>query len=571
MGTVVAGAVAAGTGLFSTLFGGAPAPQPPLVMESTASPWAPPDPLEPGIAAGTADPFDLQQYPDQPAYIGDAVSENLTAAKDAAAQSALDLGTMLKDGVVGFGKAIAYIPLVALEGYVQIGRLLATAHKEYTEGGPGVFWDMITPSVAWDTLSNIWGSVGKEVLPIDEFGSFFDPNASLEEKLWAVPSAVIKITAMIMVSEKLATRPVRGLSRDFTLIKSVKPPGPAAVKGAMGITGSKAAPRLAKAESGFFDTLSRANKGKLKTAWKSQLEKAASKVKRFRKAMKPGNVQGQLEAVLEVQKEPLAIDSLNAKDKRFIRSFNKQLKKLQNKAVEVTREQIAREMGVKPDQVEVFKATNPKAPGTKPKAKMDQDLTMRVTKDGKTMDVPMDKLQKTYDENFYRAAGSPKNTTPEQLGRDCRNVAVDRHSAEAFGMSPDDFHKMQLGEPTSHADTVGRTMQYKADEAFARADKLAKSGNFKDAMTERWLGQRETIKSFNNQVKTRVDYLSRQASPEKMAAINKKVASVERTISEMEKMLEKGASPVQIDDFLRSRSTTAEELTKKVADIYKGL
>lgn len=181
------------------------------------------EPFPADIAAGTADPFDLQKYPNQPGYIGDAVHENLTAAMDAVGPTLVDSGAALKDGVIGFVKGIASIPVVALEGYVEIGRLLATAHTEATEGGPGVFSDMVSPSVGWDTLKNIFGPLGKEVLPIDELKSLFDSNASLEEQLWAIPSAAVKLANLIMMSEKLATKAVPGLDPNFTFIKSAKP------------------------------------------------------------------------------------------------------------------------------------------------------------------------------------------------------------------------------------------------------------------------------------------------------------------------------------------------------------
>lgn len=178
------------------------------------------------VAAGTADPFDLQKYPNQPGYIGDVVNENLTAAQDAVSPAVADASVALKDGVIGFVKGLASIPITALEGFVQIGRLLAETHTEVTQGGTGLFKDMTSPSVLWDTLKNISIPLGKalpELLPIEEFKSFFDSNASLEEKLWAIPSAVVKIANLIMMSEKLATKPVPGLPPMSTFIKSAKP------------------------------------------------------------------------------------------------------------------------------------------------------------------------------------------------------------------------------------------------------------------------------------------------------------------------------------------------------------
>jgi len=215
-GTVVAGAIAAGIGLVNTLFGAAP---PPSSLINFDGPMPPPTDL----AGGTADPFNTQKYPNQPAYIGDAISENLDIAKDAAGQTVVDTGVALKDGVVGFVKGVASIPITALEGFVQIGRLIAVAHDDATSGRPSILSDLGSRDVRWDTLKNIWDTLGKEVLPIEEVKSFFDPHASLEEKLWAIPSAAVKLANLILMSEKLATKPVPGLPANFTLIKSAKP------------------------------------------------------------------------------------------------------------------------------------------------------------------------------------------------------------------------------------------------------------------------------------------------------------------------------------------------------------
>jgi hypothetical protein len=256
-GTVIAGIIAAIAGFLNSLLGLPPVPVTPTAppgkpalpanvpgKEAVKPPQkAPPgatkphrktpvdplafppgmEPLPTDIASGTADPFNLQKYPNQPAYIGDAIAENLGIAKDATGQTVLDTGVALKDGVVGFVKGVASIPITALEGFVQIGRLIAVAHDDATSGRPSILSDLGSRDVRWDTLKNIWDTLGKEVLPIEEVKSFFDPHASLEEKLWAIPSAAVKISNLILMSEKLATKPVPGLPANFTLIKSAKP------------------------------------------------------------------------------------------------------------------------------------------------------------------------------------------------------------------------------------------------------------------------------------------------------------------------------------------------------------
>jgi hypothetical protein len=49
--------------------------------------------------------------------------------------------------------------------------------------------------------------VKTEVLPVDEIGSFFDKDASLEERLWAVPAAATKIAGLLLGGAKVTTVP----------------------------------------------------------------------------------------------------------------------------------------------------------------------------------------------------------------------------------------------------------------------------------------------------------------------------------------------------------------------------
>gem|GEM_PF-6077173 len=67
-------------------------------------------------------------------------------------------------------------------------------------------------------------TIGHELLPIDEIGSFFDPHADMETRLWAIPSAAAKIAGILTAFERLATMPVPGLGQTTTLIPSVRAP-----------------------------------------------------------------------------------------------------------------------------------------------------------------------------------------------------------------------------------------------------------------------------------------------------------------------------------------------------------
>jgi hypothetical protein len=60
---------------------------------------------------------------------------------------------------------------------------------------------------AWHPVDKLWHFVKTEILPWDELNSFRDPHASLEEKLWAVPAAAIKIAGILVGLETPTTKP----------------------------------------------------------------------------------------------------------------------------------------------------------------------------------------------------------------------------------------------------------------------------------------------------------------------------------------------------------------------------
>jgi len=613
-GTVVAGAVAAGVGLVGALFGATPPSTSDPGIEPT-TPDAPPSPEAPRI--GLAESFH-EIPPDQGR---DIAGGPVRLPSDMELFGTPPVESVLDQTIMNIFDDLRTVPgdlfdkaKWVFDGVTNVDNLKGAADKveKLTEQLDG--WkeqkakdavDYIQdaardPSKPFKDLEEAQKSAAKSVAENLLIPILQDPFAALKSLLgvefwekamdWRLPLvdrfgnsviATLNTIALIEGASGLKGWFLGGAEKKAAaeaLIGSQakdKLPGAtgAALKGEEAVTkaGTAKIPKV-KPAPGFFDEVSAAEKAKLKTIWSNDAKKTESRIKAFKDAMKPdGDLESRTKAILEIQRDPLAIRKLNLEDKRVIKSFNKRLAEIRNEALEDTRRLIAEREGVGLEQVEVFKATNPKAPGAKIKAGMDQDLTVRIREaDGTLRDVPAKKLQGIYDDSFYKAAGSPEGTTAAQLGKDCRNVAVDQHSAEAFGMAPDDWKEMQLGKGTASTDTVARTMEYKSNEAFARADELAKSGNKSAALKERYLGQRETVKAFNNQIKTRAEYIGRVA-PEKMAEVKVKIAGVEGTIKKMDEMIAKGSSPVQIDDFLRSQNTTAEDVSKQVADIYRGL
>jgi hypothetical protein len=158
----------------------------------------------------------------------------LHAKEFAKATKASAVGTVVavKDGVVGFTKGIIAIPGAIFQGYKELGNLflegcMDTARDFWNpnplERRSGLLDDLMNPDVIMQTGENLYETVGKELLPIEEIKCFFEGDATLEEKLCAIPSIAAKIANVIMMSPKIATMPVRGIPKDLTLLRSAKP------------------------------------------------------------------------------------------------------------------------------------------------------------------------------------------------------------------------------------------------------------------------------------------------------------------------------------------------------------
>jgi hypothetical protein len=602
-GTVIPGAVTVGVGLIGLLFGGVSGAPP-------SGPWTPPegpaltfgDPgaqpggwgtspstLAPGTdtAAGTVDPFsakldpyqgrqtlfdtfgntflrsgtDLERLKDHFFLVtyetGDSIWSGLTNTENW--QKAKD---WLADGFKG---AIGD-PGGLFEGYV-----------EATKDGAKLVYN-----AASDSLKALANDPMGPLRDIAEgFGKAMDPNLDpvdrVSESTWATLNAVGLLEGGLMLKnigkeglKKALGGGAKGLAKAGT--KSGEDAAKLAAKAA------KAA-KLTKAQLSPFAKPAGATKGSLEKLWSQRMGQANKNVKAWTQALNSPDAKTRLNAVLKVQKDPLSVQTLNKKlDEKLVRTFKESVGNIQNKAMDKTRAEVAARLGVPESNIRPKRVTNPQQAGEKLKAGMDQDFTIQIKgENGEFRDLRPSELsskdaQAIYDKHFYDAAGRPPGTTAEQLSRDCRNVHTTGDSAEAWGLKQDDFDKLTRGEPTSHPDTIVKTMEYKANEAFRKADELFAMNDRKGALAERFLGQRETVKAYRNQIKARVDFLTKGGKDLEMVQwTNKKLAGVKGTVEEMDRMIGKGASPVQIDDFLRSRHTTSEELAKQVADTYGAL
>ena len=211
----------------------APSRRPLTVIGGLQLPDFPEFPPDAGIAGGTPllDPG-AETLADKLMNAVGYVVENPYV--QATGQTIADAGTALKDGVGGFLQGLAMIPqgIVStigniLSGYVEIGRLGREIYNDVSSGRSIIGGRSIV-GVGLDTLrrswDDLWSSVGREMLPVEELKSLFDRNASLEERLWAFPAAVVKGARLLMLPalRGVAASPVPGLGKVPSLIPSVR-------------------------------------------------------------------------------------------------------------------------------------------------------------------------------------------------------------------------------------------------------------------------------------------------------------------------------------------------------------
>ncbi len=155
-----------------------------------------------------------------------------------------EAGSKVVEGVVFVGKGYVELgdallhPLDTLEGMQETGKNIVTGTMNWMDKHVGrelakECRDAFNEGRYVDALSSfakiegtmIWEAgkgIGQELLPVEEMQSLFDPNASLEEKLWAFPAAVAKLANLLTMSEAAMTMPVPGIDKATTLIPSVE-------------------------------------------------------------------------------------------------------------------------------------------------------------------------------------------------------------------------------------------------------------------------------------------------------------------------------------------------------------
>lgn len=592
-GTVVAGAVAAGTGLINSLFGGAP-PAPPTPPQQPVTDWVtdrkkPPGLLEEGVLELTVEnikdelkkPFNwfLDKGGTSIDYLRSLMSEpadKIEEAGDRFKEGLKGTGDYVRSGEAGDG--LVHMPDRMLELKDKLEKMAGAQENldaiRKAMNDPMGFLEQLSKgnkellTAAAEALEKDPWLPLKFILGTDLWEQALDHNNPLHVRLGY--SALATINTVGLIEWGMGAKSLLGGADDAARFTDdiIARSGDDVVETRFKTGPLRRKRPAVKAPKTGANILNEADRASMPAIWGDARKEAEATIERFKNAKTPAL---RRKAMLEIQGDDLSKIVLDGKDPELISAFNKELARPRMTALEQTRLQIAIDEGVDPSRVRVFKATNK---SSRVKVSMDEDFTVYILQaDGTEVGVPSAKVQGIYDQKFYEAVGEPKGVTPKQLGKACRNTAVNTRDAEAYGSSLDDFEKLQKGELTRDPTQVARTITYKADEEFALADKLFKEGKIEAGMKKQLVGMRETGKQFNSQIRSRARILRGQFEPgsEEWKWLDSRLGDVEDTVSEMNGMIARGESPREIEAFLKTKNTTPEKLAKKVGDLYEDL
>ncbi len=290
-------------------------------------------------------------------------------------------------------------------------------------------------------------------------------------------------------------------------------------------------------------------------SWNNNINNAETRINNFQKILKDGTPQQIQKAAVELNSDPLAKDILNRVDNpaanKLKESFNKAMKPVKQATRAGVKQRVADKLGVKPEDVTIFEATNPKNPGDPSKLPQDWDVTVRV----KGKDIKTENVESIVHEEFYKAAGGKEtfgeNSSPAKVGKQQGVEVTHSKHPEAFGSNAKEGEAILKGDktkPIRDPQGLSETLKYKGNKPRTEG---TLEGEFK--------GNYETVKGFDKQVKPRVEGQGGRI-PDK----------VQEGIDIMRDGLKKGKSPDQIKSELAEIGETPESITRKSSDLIEA-
>lgn len=303
--------------------------------------------------------------------------------------------------------------------------------------------------------------------------------------------------------------------------------------------------------------------------WFLAVKEANAKLLRYAQARAFGDPKAVRQATMELQADPLAIRLVNnGSPEGFKSQLNKDIGAVHDKTKELIRERVAKRMGVSPDQVTFFEATNKTKRGAKIKVGQDWDLTVRVN----GRDVPTKVSQPIANEAYYEAATGKKPAS--ELNRSAVEVAnhyaeqqslavTDYQYKEAYGGSPKEGEGILFGRKNTRLrdpTQLSKVIEFKSNEAAKHASDLRKEGKRGEAVGFDIEQFRQCSKQYDIQVEPRVKGLGGD------------VPSFIKTGQEIIHDVASGKlTPYQANEKLRLMGETADSFIRKSAELVEGV
>lgn len=266
-----------------------------------------------------------------------------------------------------------------------------------------------------------------------------------------------------------------------------------------------------------------------------------------------------LRQVLDIQQDKSAMRALNELEKTrpdVIKEFNKRMESVYENVDELTRREIADELGLDLSKLEVAKPTNPPDP-TKIRAGYDRDITIRY--DGKDLDPS--EWRDIYRKHLYKQTedhlpdGINKSNILDKLDQTCTS----KTHLESYGSDESAIDLVRGGRThdITNAQQVGDAISYKGLKHFEEASKL-RTVNPSQCEKEIREGMRQLTKQWDNQITAAAKQFGATPDPKLKQAID-----IMRHADNV--------APVQVERALQAIGYTKEQVAIQLGEQFDAI
>lgn len=297
--------------------------------------------------------------------------------------------------------------------------------------------------------------------------------------------------------------------------------------------------------------------------WYAAVEQADARVAAFEQAVTRGDRAAMQRAALELQADPIAVKRFNQNSTDAFRAaHNEVTDAIKERTRELMREEMAKKLGVKPEQVTTFEATNPPRPGDPVKVGQDWDVTVRV--DGR--DVHHTVSGQYVNDAYYEAVHGTRPPSAEAANALAHRQAIEVTSyqhPEAYGGAQSEGGRI-ISDPAGNPalrdpEQLGNTIDYKSRLPGNEAARLEAQGRFVEAQGFRMEQARQAAKQFDRQVAVRVAALGGEVP-----------AHVSRAMDILRDIGDGKLTPTQGQRLLAEMGETIDSVASKSAGLIES-